>query len=232
MMLLASCSGNSTEGEVSTEGTSTTGGGNSRKIKISLPGGVPLEMVEIPGKDYRMGKYEVTQAQWEAVMGVNPSYTKGANYPVENVSWYDCQDFLKKLNALSAVKDSGFLFRLPTEEEWELACRAGATGEFCKLANGTEITKETLGLVAWFEDNSEGKPHPVGKKNPNAYGLYDMHGSVWEWTQTEDDGKRINCGGGWSYSAEDCGSSSRDWDSPSSPNFDLGFRLCASDRID
>ena len=101
-------------------------------------------MVVIPGKDFKMGKYEVTQAQWEAVMGENPSDFKGPNNPVENVSWEDCKKFLEKLNSMPEVKESGLTFRLPTEEEWEYACRAGSTGDYCKLADGTEITKSTL----------------------------------------------------------------------------------------
>ena len=107
------------------------------------------DMVPIPGRDFRMGKYEVTQAQWEAVMGENPSEFKGANHPVENVSWDDCQAFLAKLNAHPFARASGLVFRLPTEEEWETACRAGSTNDFCRLADGTEITEATLGRVAW-----------------------------------------------------------------------------------
>ena len=116
------------------------------------------EMVQIPGRDFRMGKYEVTQAQWEAVMGENPSEYKGADHPVENVSWDDCQAFLEKLNAHPAARASGLVFRLPTEEEWEFACRAGSTNEYCRLADGTEITEATLGRVAWFEENALTRP--------------------------------------------------------------------------
>lgn len=101
-------------------------------------------MVAIPGKNFKMGKYEVTQEQWEAVMGENPSCFKGSNNPVECVSWDDSKKFLEKLNAMPEVKESGLTFRLPTEEEWEYACRAGSTGDYCKLADGTEITKSTL----------------------------------------------------------------------------------------
>ena len=180
-------------------------------------------MVEIPGRSFLMGKYEVTQAQWEAVMGKNPSGFKGPDNPVENVSWDDCQEFLKKLNALPSVKKSGLVFRLPTEGEREYACRAGATGDYCKLANGTEITKSTLGRVAWFDDNSGGKTHPVGQKLPNAFGLYDMHGNVWEWTSTADGEDRR--GGSWHDSARFCESSNRI--RPFAAFATLGFRLCA-----
>ena len=87
------------------------------------------------------------------------------------------------LNSMPEVKKSGLTFRLPTEKEWEYACRAASTGDYCKLADGTEITKGTLGDVAWYEDNSGKKTHPVGQKKPNAFGLHDMHGNVLEWCE-------------------------------------------------
>ncbi len=190
-------------------------------------------MVEIPGKNYLMSKYEVTQGLWEVVMGNNPSHFKGApKKPVERVSWDDMQAFLAKLNALPSVKASGLVYRLPTAEEWGYACRAGATGLYCKLADGTEITDETLGDVAWFELNSD-NTHPVGQKKPNAYGLYDMHGNVSEWTSTVhgDDYDYFNCGGSWLYSGYFCQSSNRGWNSSDKRGFDLGFRLCATSRL-
>ena len=190
-------------------------------------------MVKIPGRSFLMGKYEVTQWQWEAVMGENPSRFKGADKPVECVSWDDCQEVLRKLNELPASIKSGLTFRLPTEEEWAYTCRAGATGEYCRLADGTEITKETLGKVAWFEDNADRKTHPVGQKTPNAFGLYDMHGNVWEWTSTADDGRRVYRGGCCYDSVWDCESSDRLGGSLSSHlNFSRGFRLCASGKAD
>ena len=214
------------------------------------------EMVQIPGRDYRMGKYEVTQAQWEAVMGENPSYFKGADHPVENVSWDDCQAFLEKLNAHPAARASGLVFRLPTEEEWETACRAGSTNAYCRLADGTEITEATLGRVAWYAENTATRPRwlsrfldfaerlvdrvhevnwsetvshkPVGRKEPNAWGLYDLHGNVWEWTETADGEYRVGRGGSWDGSAGDCESSLRFGISPDYRNYYLGFRLCAT----
>ncbi len=201
----------------------------SKSIPIS--DSVSIQLRSVPGNLW-FGQYEVTQAQWEAVMGENPSYFKGADHPVECVSWDDCQAFLEKLNALPAVKKSGLTFRLPTEEEWEYACRAGATGDYCKLANGTEITKDTLGQVAWFRDNSGSEIHPVGQKQPNAFGLYDMHGNVLEWTSTAVGELRVYRGGGWLDSGGNCVSSIRYGGSPSLRNYSLGFRLCASGKAD
>ena len=228
-------------------------GGGARRDPVER---LVADMVQIPGRDFRMGKYEVTQAQWEAVMGENPSVFKGADHPVENVSLDDCQAFLEKLNAHPAARASGLVFRLPTEEEWEAACRAGSTNDFCRLADGTEITEATLGRVAWYDENASTRPRwlarflafaerfvdrvhevdwsetvthkPVGRKEPNAWGLHDLHGNVWEWTETADVERRIDCGGSWLNSARYCGSSYRYWNSPSSRLYDLGFRLCAT----
>ena len=194
--------------------------------------GIVASMVPIPGRDFRMGRFPVTQAQWEAVMGENPSDFKGADRPVEMVSWDDCQKFLKKLNASPAAKASGLVFRLPEENEWEFACRAGATGKYCKLADGTEITEETLGEVAWFDENSNNMTHPVGLKKPNAFGLYDMHGNVWEWTATADDEYRVRRGGRCISWASVCESSERSRCMPFARDSTLGFRLCADRRAD
>ena len=192
------------------------------------------DMIAIPGKSFKMGKYEVTQAQWEAVMGENPSRFKGDDNPVEWVSWNDCKKFIEKLNALPEVMASGLTFRLPTEAEWEYACRAGGTGYYCKLANGTEITGRTLGEVAWYGGNSENKTHPVGQKKPNAFGLYDMHGNVWEWCEDlykAGGSRRVSRGGGWGdysriYTAGDRGSND-----PVLRYIYLGFRLAASKDV-
>ena len=196
--------------------------------------GIIGNMVAIPGTNFKMGKYEVTQAQWEAVMGENPSHFKGADNPVENVSWNDCQEFLKKLNALPAVKESGLVFRLPTEKVWEYACRAGATGDYCKLADGTEVTKSSLGEVAWYIENSNRQTHPVGQKKPNAFGLYDMHGNVCEWCEDlylAGLSDRVSRGGSWLYDSRICQASNRSFGIPGYCGNPLGFRLAASQDV-
>jgi serine/threonine protein kinase len=146
-------------------------------------------MVRIPGKNYEMGKYEVTQGQWKAVMGKNPSEFKkcGDNCPVENVSWNDAQTFIKKLNGLT-----GKQYRLPNETEWEYACYGGSQTEYC---GGNNIDS-----VSWYDGNSGHKTHPAGKKQANGYGLYDMSGNVCEWVQDWYDNsqeERVLRGGSW-----------------------------------
>jgi sulfatase modifying factor 1 len=122
-------------------------------------------------KPFYMGKYEVTQEQWESVMGKNRSDTKGAKLPVTDVSWEDCQEFIKKLNA----KTNGG-YRLPTEAEWEHACRAGSTTAY---SFGDKITPQDANIL----ESKIGKPVAVGSYKPNEFGLYDMHGNLWEWCE-------------------------------------------------
>ena len=165
-------------------------------------------------------------------MGENPSRFKGENNPVEQVPWDDCQGFLSLLNSIPAVKDSGLTFRLPTEEEWEWACRAGAKGNYCRLADGTEISKDTLDQVAWFTRNANHKTHPVGLIKPNAFGLYDMLGNVWEWTSTADGEEYVARGGSCDNTAGMCESSFPFKFRRSLRYYCLGFRLCADSKAD
>lgn len=150
------------------------------------------DMVEIPGQGFEMCKYEVSQELWVAVMGNNPSMSKHPDKPVEYVSYLDCNEFIEKLNALPAIVATGKTFRLPTDQEWVYACRAGGSVGFhiynnCRLEDGSEISlnsPKSTEKVAWVRQNSNRTSHPVGQKQPNAFGLYDMCGNVWEWTST------------------------------------------------
>ena len=183
--------------------------------------------------DYYIGKYEVTQAQWRAVMGSNPSKWEGDNLPVENVSWNDIQEFIKKLNAQTGKK-----FRLPTEAEWEYAARGGNQSKGYKYSGSNSISE-----VAWYDGNSGGKTHPVGQKSPNELGIYDMSGNVWEWcqdwysssaysssSQTNPTGPnsgshRVLRGGSWDNAASRSRVSDRGNNSPDDRFNRGGFRL-------
>ena len=189
-------------------------------------------------KPFEMGVHEVTQEQYEKVMGKNPSEFKGAKNPVEMVSWNDAVEFCRKLSELPAEKAAGHVYRLPTEAEWEYACRAGTTTKF---SFGDD--KSELGEYAWYADNSGKKPHPVGEKKPNAWGLYDMHGNVWEWCQdyrgelpsgsaTDPTGPasgswRVRRGGSWINGARQrsCQSSYRSKGYPQLSDNVSGFRV-------
>ena len=183
-------------------------------------------------KGFWLGQYEVTQVQWQAVMGGNPSSFRGDDdRPVERVSWEDCQKFVEKCNAV--VKNVRFV--LPTEAQWEYACRAGSTGPFAGTGN--------LAEMGWCSYNGGEKTHPVGQKKPNAWNLYDMHGNVCEWCadwygtyegdSTDPTGpasgeSRVLRGGGWDNGTRDCRSASRNWFWPGSRYYDIGFRLLCS----
>ncbi|HOC59122.1 MAG TPA: formylglycine-generating enzyme family protein [Smithellaceae bacterium] len=189
--------------------------------------------------DFYIGKYEVTQGQWKAVMGNNPSYFKdcGDNCPVEKVSWNAVQDFIRKLKS-----QSGKDYRLPTEAEWEYAATSGGKSE--KWA-GTS-NESSFGDYAWYNGNSGSKTHPIGQKMPNGLGLYDMSGNVWEWCsdwyksdyykssprdnpQGPSSGtSRVNRGGGWSFIADYARASYRCRSLSILRGSDLGFRLAVS----
>ncbi len=186
--------------------------------------GVPFALRRIPAKGDRpgfwMGETKVTRALWTAVTGNAPNPPDGdGQCPVEGVSWNGCRTFLEKINALPEAKASGLVFRLPTAEEWKFACRAGATGGYCLLADGTEVTKETYHKVAWYQANDGGRRHPVGQREPNAWGLHGMLDSVpCEWSQTDVGGLKVKM---TIHDADSIGTLER----PDSRC--LGFRLCA-----
>ena len=243
------------------------GEGEGETWTIMLPGGVALEMVWIPAgtflmgrypgeldsysdedpqrqvtfaHGFRMSKYEVTQAQWRAVMGDNPSQFQGDgdtdNRPVEQVSWDDAQSFIAALNDAHP----GMGFRLPSEAEWEYACRAGTTTRFY-WGNDPDYT--AINDYAWYASNSGDRTHDVGGTPPNAWGLYDMSGNVWEWVQdwyhnsytgapTDGSGwespagtDRVRRGGSWLYDEDDCRSALRSNDVSSNSDSSVGFRL-------
>ena len=227
---------------------------------ITLPGGAKMELIWCtPGsfimgspkteigrfddepqhevtltKGFWLGKYEVTQAQWQSVMGSNPSRFKGDNRPVETVSWDDCQQFIRKLNTAM-----GGLARMPTEAEWEYACRAGTTGA---VAGSGLISN-----MAWYDSNSGNQSHEVGRHGANDWGFYDMHGNVLEWcadwfSNSDEvpahvvDPKgppsgsfRILRGGCWFYYERDCRSAYRLKRDPSIRNSIFGLRLAFND---
>ena len=198
---------------------------------------------------FYMGRYEVTQKEYQAVMGTNPSNFKGDNLPVENVSWYDAIEYCNKRSQIAGLTPAYTIngdnvtwnrnangYRLPTEAEWEYACRAGTTTAYNTGANINDNT-------GWYNANSGSKTHPVGQKPANAWGLYDMHGNVWEWcwdrlgsyssgSQTDpmgaaSDSYRVRRGGGWGSSAEGAGARSalRVSGDPDFRYYNLGFRL-------
>ena len=192
---------------------------------IAIPGGkfvMTRDDKKLAVSAFRMQRTEVTQLQWMIVMGNNPSRDVGPDRPVENVSWNDCQEFIKRASALDGVQ-----YRLPKEAEWEFACRAGSTGDWGKRKNGEEGPLEVMG---WYSQNSGNGTHLVAQKEPNALGLYDMHGNVWEWCADlwqPGYSRRVRRGGCWSYGADYCRAGYRNDDYPDDRFSYLGFRLAA-----
>jgi formylglycine-generating enzyme required for sulfatase activity len=209
-------------------------------------------------RDYHLGMHEVTQAQYTKIMGKNPSHFQGdavaerhpetnrvvkdvdsANHPVEQVSWEDAVEFCQRLSALPEEKKAGRVYRLPSEAEWEYACRAGT-----KTAYSFGSDEKSLVNFGWCGPNSTGMTHAVGLKKANAWGLYDMHGNVWEWCADwygeypkgpatdprgpEAGSDRVNRGGGWCFGAVYCRSARRYRLVPSARLSVLGFRVALS----
>jgi formylglycine-generating enzyme required for sulfatase activity len=230
---------------------------------IDLGSGIQLEMVWIPngsfimgspsgesGRDddegpqtnvrlegFWMGRYEVTQAQYQAIMGTNPSDFSGANNPVERVSWNRAMEFSRKLS-----ERTGENYTLPTEAQWEYACRAGTTSAYYFGNDSGQLEN-----YAWFDSKYGGTTHPVGQKQPNGWGLYDMHGNVWEWClslyrpypYSETDGRnsesytssaRVLRGGSRGSNPENCRSAGRGRNAPARGVDGLGFRVVCSPR--
>ncbi len=199
----------------------------------------PRHKITIANEFY-MSKYPVTQSQWEAVMGNNPStFDRNPNHPVETVSWDDCQQFLEKINGMGMGK-----FRLPSEAEWEYACRAGTKTRFYW---GDDLDEKEIRDYAWYWMNIPVQTHEVGKKIPNAFGLCDMSGNVWEWCEDDwhdnykgapTDGSvwiekprgssRVFRGGSWNYFPGGCRSALRFRDRPGIRISNLGFRVIFS----
>ena len=211
------------------EGGSFMMGCNPMKDEDAFDDEMPAHEVKL--SPFYIGKYTVTQEEWEHVMGNNPSLFIGKKHPVDNVSWDDCQAFIKKLNELT-----GKQFRLPTEAEWEYAARGGIQSRGYKYAGSNAIQD-----VAWYYDNSNAQTHDVGNKMPNELGLFDMSGNVFEWcldwyggyemgTAINPSGASsgtylINRGGSWNNQASNCRVSDRLYDISSYRDSCSGFRL-------
>lgn len=211
------------------EGGTFTMGATSEQGDDTCENEYPIHKVTL--SDYYIGETEVTQALWQAIMGSNPSYFKGDNLPVEQVSYEDVKTFITKLN-----RKTGKTFRLPTEAEWEYAARGGKKSKGYKYSGSNNIND-----VAWYKDNSNNKTHPVKTKIPNELGLYDITGNVLEWCsdrygdyssnaqtnpqEPSSGNERVIRGGSWLNTAWLCRTSYRSYEFLSYSNLYLGFRL-------
>ncbi|MBO4715966.1 MAG: SUMF1/EgtB/PvdO family nonheme iron enzyme [Verrucomicrobia bacterium] len=215
----------------------------SPKDELGRSGDETLHQVTLT-KGYWIGKYEVTQAQYKAISGNEPSYFKGADLPVEQVSWNEAMDFCAKLTAIEKAAGrlpAGYEYTLPTEAQWEYACRAGTT---TALNSGKNLTNTgecpEMDEVGWYSGNGNATTHPVGQKKPNNWGLYDMHGNVHEWcldgrgdypsTAVTDPvapstGKRVGRGSGWMNGAAACRSAYRFSNDENYNSYNDGFRV-------
>jgi formylglycine-generating enzyme required for sulfatase activity len=261
MWLVALASALSLSGQDVDNPAATQGGRKSGETRtVTLPGGAKMEMIwcapgtfcmgSPPGEQGRisnetlhsvtltrgfwLGKYEVTQSQWGSVMRSNHSRFKHKNNPVENISWHDCEAFMKRIGPAFGGKA-----RLPTEAEWEYACRAGSNTPF----SGSGVVSE----VAWYDENSEHQTHEVGKNKPNAWGFYDMHGNILEWCSdwySEPKGDSVDPkgppsgsfkvlrGGCWFFLDSDCRCAYRLKREPNLRNCIFGFRVASFDFDD
>jgi formylglycine-generating enzyme required for sulfatase activity len=227
--------------------TQSTSKSGIEPVMVSIQGGTfnmgsnesddekPIHSVTV--SSFKMGKYEITQAQWKAIMKTNPSNFSGCdNCPVENVSYIDIQDFIEELNYKTGKK-----YRLPTEAEWEFAARGGNNSN-----NYTYSGSSTLSKIGWSSENSENRTHAVGELRPNELGLFDMTGNVWEWCSDWYDSSyysnspssnprgpssgsnRVLRGGGWSFTASSCRVANRNYDDPTYRYNYSGFRVVLS----
>jgi formylglycine-generating enzyme required for sulfatase activity len=219
---------------VSVKGGTFTMGGTPEQGSDGFDDEKPAHRVTVG--NFRIGRYEVTQAQWKMVTGSNPSYFKGADLPVEQVSWDDVQEFIRKLN-----KQTGRHYRLPTEAEWEYAARGGSRSKGYKYSGSNDIDD-----VAWYNGNSGRSTHKVGTKEPNELELHDMSGNVWEWCRdwygrygdsaqtnprrASSGSARVLRGGSWDFAAQLARSANRIRSVPGSRSRNLGFRLAASGK--
>jgi len=215
--------GGATAGAARVGGQQQAGGGVRRNGAVWNPDGIEMVYVEGRGtgitamQGFFIGRFEVTQEQWQAIMGTNPSYFRGANLPVEMVSWNDVQEFLQRLN-----QRTGRNYRLPTEAEWEFAARGGTATSFCP--GGCEFSgSNNENAVAWHTGNSGNHTHPVGRLAANELGIHDMSGNVWEWTSCV---LGVLRGGGWNGTLHShLRVTGRIGFAPSSRGSTIGFRV-------
>ena len=202
----------------------------------------PVHSVRIT-QPFFLSQTAVTLAQWKSVMGTMPGKRKADNRPVTQVSWDDAVSFCEQLSGTPDELRAGCLYRLPTEAVWEYACRAGSNTQYSFGDNESQLAN-----YAWYDSNSGGREHPVGQKNANAWGLFDMHGNVWEWCRdgyglydsdaatdpvgSPDSPDRVFRGGSWGNSAQHCRSAFRNGSPAWMGGFNLGFRIAMSKSAD